>query len=160
MDSTGRGVRPRPHGRRGCKDERLRNAYPSLFRRVRAVRVATTFIAFYAAMWRASSVVEAGEICSRIIISVSKEAQRTSGAPVAERPIALPPANVAECAMPRPPEKKPPFIPTDITSIVCRHCGGKSRLVRHEPLAADVEGEMLTFECEKCGKQSKAIVQD
>jgi len=62
--------------------------------------------------------------------------------------------------MPRPPEKKPPFIPTDITSIVCRHCGGKSRLVRHEPLAADVEGEMLTFECEKCGKQSKAIVQN
>jgi DNA-directed RNA polymerase subunit M/transcription elongation factor TFIIS len=111
--------------------------------------------AFYAAMWSACSVVEAGEICSRIIISVSKEAQRTSGAPVAERPIALPPANVAECAMPRPPEKKPPFVPTDITSIVCRHCGGKSRLVRREPLAADVEGEMLTFECEKCGKQWK-----
>ena len=60
--------------------------------------------------------------------------------------------------MPRAPEK-PPFIPTEIASIVCRRCGGKARLVRREPLAADVEGEMLTFECMKCGKQSKAIVQ-
>jgi hypothetical protein len=61
--------------------------------------------------------------------------------------------------MPQPPEEKPPFVPTDITSIVCRHCRGKARLIRREPLAADVRGEMLTFVCEKCGKQSKAIVQ-
>jgi len=51
------------------------------------------------------------------------------------------------------------FIPTDVESIICRHCGGKARLIRREPLAADVEGEMLTFECAKCGKQPKAIVQ-
>jgi DNA-directed RNA polymerase subunit M/transcription elongation factor TFIIS len=62
--------------------------------------------------------------------------------------------------MPQPPEKKSPFVQTDIASIVCRHCGGKARLVRREPLAAAEEGEMLTFECEKCGKQSKAIVQE
>jgi hypothetical protein len=44
--------------------------------------------------------------------------------------------------MPQPPEKKPPFVQTDIASIVCRHCGGKARLVRREPLASDEEGEM------------------
>jgi hypothetical protein len=51
------------------------------------------------------------------------------------------------------------FVPTDIESIACRRCEGKARLIRREPLPADLEGEMLTFECTKCGKQSKAIVQ-
>ena len=85
-----------------------------------------------------------------------KEAQRTSAA----RSNRDPACECVEGAMPEPAEQKPPFIPTDITSIVCRHCGGKARLVRREPLAAGVEGEMLTFECEKCGKQPKAIVQE
>jgi hypothetical protein len=51
------------------------------------------------------------------------------------------------------------FIPTHVESIICRHRGGKARLVRLEPLPVDVEGEMLTFKCEKCGKESKTIVQ-
>jgi hypothetical protein len=51
------------------------------------------------------------------------------------------------------------FIPTDIESIPCRRCKGKARLIRREPLPADVRGEMFTFKCEKCGKESKTIVQ-
>jgi DNA-directed RNA polymerase subunit RPC12/RpoP len=50
------------------------------------------------------------------------------------------------------------FIPTDIESIACRHCGSKARLIRREPPPAGV-GEILTFKCEKCDKKSKTIVQ-
>jgi hypothetical protein len=51
------------------------------------------------------------------------------------------------------------FTPTDIESIACRRCRSKARLIRREPLPANVVGEMLTFKCEKCGKESKTIVQ-
>ena len=51
------------------------------------------------------------------------------------------------------------FIPTDIESIACPRCKGKARLIRREPLPANLVGEMLTFKCEKCGKESKTIVQ-
>jgi len=51
------------------------------------------------------------------------------------------------------------FIPTDIKLIACRRCKSKARLIRREPLAANVVGEMLTFKCEECGKESKTIVQ-
>ena len=51
------------------------------------------------------------------------------------------------------------FIPTDIESTVCWRCREKARLIRREPLPANVMGEMLTFKCEKCGKESKTIVQ-
>jgi hypothetical protein len=61
--------------------------------------------------------------------------------------------------MPRPP-KKPRFIPTDIPPIVCRRCGGIARPIRREPLPADLEGELLTFECEDCGKKTKIIAED
>ena len=59
----------------------------------------------------------------------------------------------------RPKPRAVAFIPTDVKSIICRHCGGKADLIRREPRPADVEGEMLTFKCEKCGKESKTIVQ-
>jgi hypothetical protein len=55
--------------------------------------------------------------------------------------------------------EKRPLIPIEIESACCRYCGGKARLIRREPLAAGVAGEMLTFECEKCGKRPKAIIQ-
>jgi len=51
------------------------------------------------------------------------------------------------------------FTPTDIESIACRRCGSKARLIRREALPANTMGEMLTFKCEKCGKESKTIVQ-
>jgi Zn finger protein HypA/HybF involved in hydrogenase expression len=52
------------------------------------------------------------------------------------------------------------FISTNnIESIPCRRCRSTARLIRREPLPADVVGEMLTFKCEKCGKESKTIVQ-
>ena len=51
------------------------------------------------------------------------------------------------------------FIATDVEPIVCRHCKGKARLIRREPLPANLVGEMLTFKCEKCDKELKTIVQ-
>jgi len=50
------------------------------------------------------------------------------------------------------------FIPTEVETIACRHCRGKARLIGREPLPAG-EGEMLTFKCETCGKESKTIIQ-
>jgi len=58
----------------------------------------------------------------------------------------------------QPSEKRPPN-PIEIDSACCRYCRGTARLIRREPVAAGVEGELLTFECEKCGEQPKAIVQ-
>ena len=49
------------------------------------------------------------------------------------------------------------FIPTDIESITCRRCKGKARLIRREPLPANLVGEMLTFKCEKCDKDLKTV---
>lgn len=72
---------------------------------------------------------------------------------------ALPPAK-RERAMPK---RHPPFTyipPTDIAPIACEHCGGKARLIRRSPLAADLKGEMRTFRCKGCDKQTKIIVQD
>jgi len=51
------------------------------------------------------------------------------------------------------------FIPTNIELIACRRCRCKARLIRREPLAANVVGEMLTFKCAECGKESKTVVQ-
>jgi len=50
------------------------------------------------------------------------------------------------------------FISTDIESIACRRCMSTARLIRREPPPAGV-GEMLTFKCDECGKESKTIVQ-
>ena len=50
------------------------------------------------------------------------------------------------------------FIPTNIESITCRRCKGKAHLVRREPLPANVVGEMLTFKCEECAKESKTAL--
>ena len=63
--------------------------------------------------------------------------------------------------MPRPP-KKPPFtfIPTDIAPIACLRCRSKAYLIRRVPLPADLKGEMRTFQCKTCGKQTKIIVKD
>lgn len=56
-------------------------------------------------------------------------------------------------------DPKTRFIPTEIDSIACRCCRGKARLIRREPLAANVVGEMLIFKCDKCDKELKTIVQ-
>ena len=56
-------------------------------------------------------------------------------------------------------ERETRFIPTDIESITCQRCKGKAQLIRREPLPANVVGEMLTFKCEECAKESKTIVQ-
>jgi len=42
------------------------------------------------------------------------------------------------------------FIPTDIESIVCWRCREKARLIRREPLPANIVGEILIFKCENC----------
>jgi len=55
-------------------------------------------------------------------------------------------------------ERDTRFIPTDIESIACPHCRGIARLIRREPPPAGV-GELLTFKCDNCDKESKTIVQ-
>jgi hypothetical protein len=60
------------------------------------------------------------------------------------------------------PRRYPPFtyIPTDIAPIACQYCGANAQVIQRSRLAADLDGEMRTFECENCGKQSKLIVRD
>jgi Zn finger protein HypA/HybF involved in hydrogenase expression len=50
------------------------------------------------------------------------------------------------------------FVPTDIETISCRHCGSTARRIQRGPPPAGV-GEMLTFKCDKCDKESKTIIQ-
>ena len=75
---------------------------------------------------------------------------------VAERPIAR---RKRGHVMPR---RDLPFtyIPPSRTPITCPHCGANARLIWHSPLPADLQGEMRTFQCKKCRKQTKTVVQD
>ena len=47
----------------------------------------------------------------------------------------------------------------NIKPISCPHCKAYVRLIERVPLPAGLRGEMLTFDCKKCGKQ-KIIVED
>lgn len=61
------------------------------------------------------------------------------------------------------PPRRPSFAyisPTHITPIACSHCGENARLLWHSPLPAGLMGEMRTFQCKGCGKQTKIIVED
>ena len=51
----------------------------------------------------------------------------------------------------------PPF---HVNPIACPRCGEKARAVWHSPLPAGLKGEMRTFECERCGKKMKLIVEE
>lgn len=59
------------------------------------------------------------------------------------------------------PKRHPPFtyIPIDVAPIDCQRCGAKAQLIQRAQLPAGLKGEMRTFECKKCGKQLKIIVQ-
>ena len=53
------------------------------------------------------------------------------------------------------------YIPsTKITPIACPRCKAFARLIQRAPLPAGLNGEMHTFQCKKCGTQTKIIVQD
>jgi hypothetical protein len=49
--------------------------------------------------------------------------------------------------------------PTHVASINCSYCKAQARLVWHSPLPAGLEGEMRSFACSRCRKQTKIIVQ-
>jgi hypothetical protein len=49
--------------------------------------------------------------------------------------------------------------PTHAASINCSHCKAKARLVWHSPLPAGLQGEMRSFLCSRCRKQTRIIVQ-
>jgi transposase len=50
--------------------------------------------------------------------------------------------------------------PTYLTSIACPHCGANAHLMRRSPLGDGRKGELRTFECKDCNKQTEMIVQD
>ncbi|MGA9161193.1 MAG: hypothetical protein WB297_10085, partial [Actinomycetota bacterium] len=53
------------------------------------------------------------------------------------------------------------YVPlTNIKPIACPRCKANVRLIERAPLPAGLKGEMRTFECKKCGKQMKIIVED
>jgi transcription elongation factor Elf1 len=45
--------------------------------------------------------------------------------------------------------------PTYITPVTCPHCGGQARLMRRTPDPQYTGGEIRTFECDACGKQTE-----
>ena len=49
--------------------------------------------------------------------------------------------------------------PAHAASINCSHCKAKANLVWHSPLPAGLEGEMRSFVCSRCRKQTRIIVQ-
>jgi hypothetical protein len=51
--------------------------------------------------------------------------------------------------------KKSTFVKqTYIESITCPHCGGQAYLMRRTP-HPKIKGEIWTFECKDCGKQTE-----
>ena len=48
---------------------------------------------------------------------------------------------------------------TNINPTACPSCKTYVRLIERAPLPAGLKGEMRTFECKKCSKQMKIIVQ-
>jgi hypothetical protein len=53
------------------------------------------------------------------------------------------------------------YVPlTNIKPITCPRCKTYVRLIQRTPLPAGLTGEMRTFECKKCGNQTKIIVKD
>ena len=67
---------------------------------------------------------------------------------------------IAEPAMP---SRHPPFtvIPTiDIVLTDCSHCGAKAHVIRRSPDPGNPKGEIRTFTCSDCGKQTEIVVLD
>jgi hypothetical protein len=53
------------------------------------------------------------------------------------------------------------YVPlTNIKPIACPCCKANVRPIERAPLPAGLKGEMRTFECKKCGKQTEIIVKD
>ena len=53
------------------------------------------------------------------------------------------------------------YVPlTNTEPITCPRCKRYVHLIERAPLPAGLKGEMRTFECKKCGKQTKIIVED
>jgi transcription elongation factor Elf1 len=48
-------------------------------------------------------------------------------------------------------------MPTHIEPITCPHCGGQAYLMRRT-LHPKIKGEIRTFECKDCGKQTEKSV--
>ena len=55
-------------------------------------------------------------------------------------------------------EQLPDYAFTYITPIACPHCGGKSSLMRRSPVPDQAEGEVRTFVCAGCEKQTEIRV--
>jgi transcription elongation factor Elf1 len=53
------------------------------------------------------------------------------------------------------PQEKPSS--TYIEPITCPHCGGQAYLMRRTP-HPKIKGEIRTFECKDCGKQTEKSV--
>ena len=49
---------------------------------------------------------------------------------------------------------------TKIKPVTCPRCKRYVHLIQRAPLPGGLTGEMRTFECKKCGKQTKIIVED
>ena len=62
--------------------------------------------------------------------------------------------------MPQPHQPFTYIQPTHITPIACPHCGANAHLMRRSPLGGSRMGELRTFECKDCSKQTEMIVQD
>ncbi len=64
-----------------------------------------------------------------------------------------------ERAMPQPHQPFSYIPPAYITPIICPYCGGSAPIVRRTPHPA-VKGELRTFECRECLKQTEMTVKD
>ena len=64
-----------------------------------------------------------------------------------------------ERAMPQPHQPFNYIPPAYITPITCPYCGGSAPIVRRTPHPA-VKGELRTFECRECLKQTEMTVKD